>query len=220
MNMYKQSPNQRHVTVRGFTLIELMVTIAILAILIGIAIPSFQEMIQSNRLQSASAEFQSTLAMARTEAIKRGGDAKVTVLANTVGTTTAWNNGYTVFVDRSAATTLAQLATESALAAANPTTPGSRGALGEQLMTIPALNSAINFTESNGYVTFNGMGRSLQMGGGGFLATTYQVTSSAGAPPSTSRCLMLNSMGRMHSERYSHADFAALTPANTCPATN
>lgn len=208
--MYKSSLNLRRITERGFTLIELMVTIAILAILIGIAIPSFQEMIQANRLQSASAEFQSALAMARTEAIKRGGDARVTVLANTVGTTTAWNNGYTVFVNRSSAATTAGLAAEATAAAAR----------NEVLLTTPALDSSVNFTETSGpllYITYNGMGRSVNSSNA-FLAVGYQFTGAAAAVASTSRCLMLNSMGRMRSVRYSHADFAALTPANTCPA--
>lgn len=214
--MHKQSLNLRRVVVRGFTLIELMVTIAILAILIGIAIPSFQTMIQSNRLQSASAEFQSALLMARTEAINRGGDAKVTILANLVGTTRSWNNGYTLFVDRSGMnSTLVQLDTENAAAALR--TPN------EQLLNVPALNTAVNFTNTDNtpsfYMTFNGLGRSVS-NSNALFPTGYQFTSATGVAASTARCLKLNSMGRLRSERYSPTEFAALTPANTCPATN
>ena len=56
---------------KGFTLIELMVVIAVVAVLLTIAAPSYQKLIERNRLKEASQAFKSDLQFARMEAIKR-----------------------------------------------------------------------------------------------------------------------------------------------------
>jgi len=55
----------------GFTLIELMVTIVILAVLLGIGAPSFAEFIRNSRITSKSNELLAAMHLARGEAIKR-----------------------------------------------------------------------------------------------------------------------------------------------------
>ncbi len=57
---------------RGFTLIELMISIAIVAILLAVAVPSFTEVILQNRMTSYVNEMLASVNYARTEAIKRG----------------------------------------------------------------------------------------------------------------------------------------------------
>lgn len=62
-----------HIT-RGFTLIELMVTIAVLAVVIAIAAPSFTSVIQSNRTTALHHEVLGAIQVARSEAVKRRKD--------------------------------------------------------------------------------------------------------------------------------------------------
>lgn len=64
---------------RGFTLTELMITVTILAILLGIGVPSFLEFIRNSRVSTQTNEFASALNLARSEALKRG--QPVTILA-------------------------------------------------------------------------------------------------------------------------------------------
>jgi type IV fimbrial biogenesis protein FimU len=64
-------------TYKGFTLIELMVVVVLLAIFATIAMPSFSSLIESNRVQSTAAEFQALLLAARTDAVTKR--AEVTV---------------------------------------------------------------------------------------------------------------------------------------------
>lgn len=109
----------------GFTLIELMVTIALAAIILTQAVPSFNALVQNNRLISQKNEFISTLNLARSEALKRG--TRVTVCASTDQTTcdTAdWEQGWIVFSDRNSDQVLdsgtgACLATEDCLIRVN-----------------------------------------------------------------------------------------------------
>jgi len=68
----------------GFTLIELMITIAIFAILLGIGIPSYQNTVQQNRIDDASALINSALSHARNAAIAHNRPLYMTASNNTL----------------------------------------------------------------------------------------------------------------------------------------
>lgn len=65
------APTQSH-PARGFTAIELLVTIAILAVLAALAAPSFTPSLERWRVMQATEQLKSTLYFARSEAIKQG----------------------------------------------------------------------------------------------------------------------------------------------------
>lgn len=74
----------------GFTLIELMVVIAVVAVLLTVAGPSYQKLIERNRLKEASQAFKSDLQFARMEAIKR---SRNVFFSRTAGNAGAWCYG-------------------------------------------------------------------------------------------------------------------------------
>lgn len=63
----------------GFSLVELMVVISILAILAGIGVPSFNEMIASQKVKAAASALYDSLLLARSEAIKRNGTVTISI---------------------------------------------------------------------------------------------------------------------------------------------
>ena len=79
-------------TKKGFTLIELIVVLSITAILITLAAPSFQWMIRTNRLATATNHMVAMLAFARSEAIKRG--VRVTLCKSSSGTQCTTDQGF------------------------------------------------------------------------------------------------------------------------------
>lgn len=57
---------------KGFTLIELMMVIVVLAVILSLAAPDFSTFIQNNRIRSATEDLITAISVARGEAIKRG----------------------------------------------------------------------------------------------------------------------------------------------------
>ncbi|WJW75089.1 GspH/FimT family pseudopilin [Thiohalobacter sp. IOR34] len=84
---------------RGFTLIELMITIAIAAILLTVGVPSFRSIIQNNRITAQANELVTALNLGRSEAVKRG--QTITVCASSTGSacTGGWPDGWLVMTD-------------------------------------------------------------------------------------------------------------------------
>lgn len=76
----------------GFTLIELMITIAVMAILLGVAVPSFNDAVLGSKLGSYANNFVASVNMARSEAIKR--NVKIMLCASSDGTNCTASGGW------------------------------------------------------------------------------------------------------------------------------
>lgn len=99
----RRAPQPQHspASLRGVSMIELMVVVLVLGILSAIAVPGFKSTIQSSQRTVYANQLFEDLAFARSEAIKRG--VRVVVCPSTGGTQCTddinWQVGWMVFVD-------------------------------------------------------------------------------------------------------------------------
>ena len=89
---------------RGFTLMELLVTMAVAAILLAIAVPNFQSFFNRNRVVTVTNDFITAVNYARSEAIKGGAITTLCMSSSGVACTgnSGWSNGWIIWVDRNA----------------------------------------------------------------------------------------------------------------------
>lgn len=80
-------------------MVELMITIAIVAILLAVAFPSFQGSLRSNRLATASNELMASLSLARSEAIRNPAGAAICTSLDGAICGGDWNDGWIVWID-------------------------------------------------------------------------------------------------------------------------
>ncbi len=94
----------------GFTLVELLVTIAIAAVFMSLAAPSFQTMLLNNRMAAQTDELTNTLNFARNTALSQSVSVLVCPLGATNSTTcgTNWGLGWMVVNDPNGAPFLSQ----------------------------------------------------------------------------------------------------------------
>lgn len=136
----------------GFTLLELMITIALAAILLSVGVPSFNGLIKDSRLTVGNNDLVTAFNLARSEAIKRGLRVTVCKSADQASCTTSnnWEQGWLVFTDENE--------------------NGSYDAAGETLLRAYApmedsITAVGNGTIVN-YVSYVMSGKSQQAGGG------------------------------------------------------
>jgi len=90
----------------GFTLIELMVTIGILAIVLSVGVPSYRGIVMDNRMASQANLFATSIKLARSNAVKYQRNATVCSSSNfdaavpTCSSNADWSNGWIVWVDK------------------------------------------------------------------------------------------------------------------------
>lgn len=159
----------------GVTMVELMIVLAVLGVLLGIAVPSFASLIRDNRLATAANGLLGTLLYARSEAIKRSERVTACVSSdrNTCTGEGAWHHGWIVFVDSDGS--------------------GMRES-GELVLKIAAAQVdgmvITGNTNVRRYISYNGEGRTQLTGGGLQMGTVTFCHQGAG------RRLVVNSVGR------------------------
>lgn len=77
----------------GFTLVELMVSIAIMGIILSLSIPSFQQWVRDSSTVSATNDLYDALQRARSEAIRQGSTVSIRSKSNIAG---SWEEGWCV----------------------------------------------------------------------------------------------------------------------------
>lgn len=140
---------------QGFTLVELMVTISIVAILGTLALPSYTAIMTKQRLSNENTNLMLDFVLARGEALTRA--ARVTVCQSADGTSCSnggWETGRVVFVDRTTAGIIDTgdeiLKVSAAVASGDVMSAGATSAISYNAAGIPSTNITI-VTCKSGY---------------------------------------------------------------------
>jgi len=145
---------------RGFTLIEALVVVAMMAILAGLAAPSMIEFVNARQAETIARKIHADALFARSEAIKR--DAPVLLCAGTTGAcaaapaSTDWSAGWRVCYDRDG---------DGACDAGTSTDPNP-------LRVSDAVSTQVAFSGPTSRLQFNADGTMTAGGGAAFSATS------------------------------------------------
>lgn len=121
-----------HAPTKGFTLIEMMVTVAIAAIIVGIGVPAMKSFLDTNRRAAAVNSFVTDVQRARSTAASRGVTVVMCTAADATGCSgvTNWEAGWMLFIDSNGNDTF-ETATDTSLSFHSPSAgvsmPGNGG---------------------------------------------------------------------------------------------
>jgi len=187
-----------HNSASGFTLIELMVTLAVAAIILTVGVPSFVSMTRDNSLITQTNELVADINLARSEAVKRGTRVVLCRSANPAaatptcgGNANTWTTGWLMFADTNRTGTY--VAADDTLIRIGQPTGGT--------LTVITNNVANNNLEYNADGTTN-------EGGGTAL---FVICDDRGA--SKGRQIQVNAMGRPRLIKGSEAALNCTAPA-------
>lgn len=83
----------------GFTIIEIMIVVAIAAILATVAVPSYISLMDDNKTGSVADELSQSLFLARSAAIKAGAPVIICASSDGESCSNQWSDGWVAFVD-------------------------------------------------------------------------------------------------------------------------
>ena len=171
----------------GFTLIELMVTVGLLAVLMVIAAPSFVSFQRNSELTATANSFLASLTSARAEAMKRQLRAFVIPAEGN-----DWRTGWVVFLDANGDVTTGAVAMEAGdieLARVGPLPPS---------LSVDTSNGASGFAQGAvNYAMFNGSGFLTLIGGNFPTGGADSIDFKSTADSDSTRRVIASVAGRM-----------------------
>jgi type IV fimbrial biogenesis protein FimT len=139
----------------GFTLIELMTVVVLIAVLLSLAAPSFTSFRQNSEVRTVANDFLSAINLAKSEAIRSGSTTYITPNSDD-----DWTKGWKIYIDRDF--TDSYNSTTDTLIISSQPLPSS----------VSVQNTATaafwDSSKSNRYVSFSGNGYPRRSGGAGF----------------------------------------------------
>ena len=169
----------------GFTLIELMITLAVFALLLMVGLPSMTTWVQNQQVRTSAEGLQAGLQFARAEALRRNTAVRFQLVDTLTPACVLIDSGTSWVVSMNDPTGLCDVAESDIV---DPLTIQKRsGAEGTPNAVVRGLSGAVAATT----VTFNGLGRVTGAG----AITQINVTNTSGGncqPAGPMRCLRLN----------------------------
>ena len=175
---------------RGFTLIELMVTLAVAAILLTVAVPNFREFIERNRVSSHTNMMVGALQLARSEAIKRGANLVILCKSSngsSCSSSANWRDGWLLFANKDADKTY---------------TAGT-----DELIRRYDAMPKLNITSGNSFQCWIGFGSNgypegsgTNCAGGAVGNDTFSICAASTTATRHGRSIIINKIGRIRTE--------------------